>query len=126
ITGSAVRLEGRTQEHRLKPMLQKADFRHETFWSLGRNYFLGDFRRATSKSMYCWRAWGSAPRRRRPLTKRVGVLRTSRSFPLARLASTSAAAWGLLRQDLKMSALRPERVAKSTIFSYALDAEMMS
>ena len=50
---------------------------------------------------------GVGAERRRPLTKIVGVLRTSRSLPLAKLASTSAAAWGPVRQALKVSALRP-------------------
>src|ERR1700687_2854641 len=96
--------EGAVRLGRRMPTEGKANPRAQTGVSVPRRaagYFLGDFRRASSKSMYCWRAWGSAPRRRRPLTKRVGVLRTSRSLPLARLASTSAAAWGLLRQDLK-------------------------
>ena len=49
-------------------------------------HFLEEFRWATSKLRYCWRAWGSAPTRRRPLTKTVGVLRTSRSLAVGEAA----------------------------------------
>src|SRR5439155_1406625 len=48
--------------------------------------------------MYCSSRWGSAPTRRRPLTKIVGVLLTSSCWPFARLALTAAPASGMAKR----------------------------